>query len=101
MVSILSYEEIASLDLYLSHDIAGIQWITPCHKNRLTTHVITLWATQVTSLTTSVPTMCFLIEIMFILKAIKSHFKGPYDKQNLTLMIALYEIFETRQRIVS
>ena len=37
----------------------------------------------------------YLIEIMFILKAIKSHFKGPYDKQNLTLAVILYEIYET------
>ena len=53
-------------------------------KNRMTTCVITLWRENVTSLTTSVSTMRFLIEIMFILKAIKSHFKGSYDKQNLT-----------------
>ena len=26
----------------------------------------------------------FLIEKMIILKAIESHFRGPYDKQNLT-----------------
>ena len=26
----------------------------------------------------------FLIEIMIILKAIESHFRGSYDKQNLT-----------------
>ena len=37
---------------------------------------------SVTSLTTSVSTMRFLIEIMFILKAIKYHFNGSYDKQN-------------------
>ena len=34
----------------------------------------------------------FLIEIMFILKAIKSHFRGSNDKQNLTLMVISYEI---------
>ena len=42
----------------------------------------------------------FLIEIVFILKAIKSHFKGSYDKQNLTLVIISYEIYETPQRLV-
>ena len=29
----------------------------------------------------------FFIEIMFILKAIKSHFKGSYDKQNLARVV--------------
>ena len=35
--------------------------------------------------------------IMFILKAIKSHFKGSYDKQNLTLEVISFEIYETRE----
>ena len=40
--------------------------------------------------------MHFLIEIiMVILKSIKSHFKGAYDKQNLTRVVILYEIYET------
>ena len=29
--------------MYLSYDVTVIQWITSCHENRLTTHVITLW----------------------------------------------------------
>ena len=36
----------------LSYDITVIQWITSCHKNhknRITTHYITLWQEQVTS----------------------------------------------------
>ena len=37
----------------------------------------------------------FLIEIRIILKAIKSHFKWSYDKQNLTLVVISYEIYET------
>ena len=45
--------------------------------------------------------MHFHIEIMFILKTIKSHFKGSYDKQNLTLMVILYEIYETCQRLLT
>ena len=53
------------------------------------TRIITLWRVHITSLTTSVSTMRFLIEIMFVLKAIKSHFKGSYDKQNLTLVLIL------------
>ena len=55
----------------------------------MTTHVITLRHEHVTPLTASVSTICFLLEIMFILKAIKSHFKGRYDKQNLTLVFIL------------
>ena len=85
----------------LSYDVAVIQWITSCHKNRMTTCVITLWRVYVTSLTTSVSAMRFLFEIMLILKAIKSHCKEAYDKQNLTLMVISYEIYETRKRLVS
>ena len=61
---------------FLSYDVAVIQWITSCYKNRMTTRVITLWRVHVTSLTMSMSAMHFLIEIMFILKAIKSHLKG-------------------------
>ena len=62
--------------LSLSYDVAVIKWITSCHKNRLTTGVIILSCVYLTSLTTSVSTMRFVIEIMLIFKAIKSHFKG-------------------------
>ena len=34
----------------------------------------------------------FSIEIMSTFKAIKSHLKPSYDKQNLTLMVISYEI---------
>ena len=61
-----------NLDVSLSHNVAVIQWITSCHKNQMTTHVVTLWRVHVTSLTMSVSTMSFQIEIMFILKGIKS-----------------------------
>ena len=40
-------------------------------------------------------------ELTLILKSIKSHFKGSYDKQNLTLEVISYENYETRQRLVS
>ena len=63
----------------LSYDVAVIQWINSCHKNRMTTRVVTLWRVHVTSVTTSVSKMRFLIEIMFMLKAIKSSFKVSYD----------------------
>ena len=71
----------------LSYDVAVIQWDTSYHKNRKIMRVITLWRVHVTSLTTSVSTMRFLVEKMLTLKAIKSHFKGPNDKQNLTLVV--------------
>ena len=43
----------------------------------------------------------FLKEIMFILKAINPHFKGSNDKQNLTLVVISYEIYEIYRRLVS
>ena len=43
----------------------------------------------------------FFLDIKFIWEAIKSHFKGSYDKQNLTLVDISYEINETRQSLVS
>ena len=55
-----------------SYEVAVIQWITSCHKSRMTTRVITLWRVYLTSLTTSVSSMRFLLEILFISKAIKS-----------------------------
>ena len=58
----------------LSHDVVVIQWITLCHKNRMTTRVITLWRILLMSLITSVSIMCFLLDILFILKAIRSIF---------------------------
>ena len=42
----------------------------------MTIRAITLGPERVTSLTTFMSTMRFLIEKMFILKAIKYHFKG-------------------------
>ena len=33
----------------LSHDVAVIQWITSCHKNRMTTRYITFWRVHITS----------------------------------------------------
>ena len=61
----------------------------------MATCIITLWHVQVTSLATSVSTVGFLAEIMIIVKVIKYHLKESYDKQNLTLMVVSYEIYET------
>ena len=80
---------------------SSIQWITSGHKNRMATRVITLWRLHVTSLTMSVSAMRFLLEILSILKVIKSYIKGSYDKQTLTLVVISYEIYETRRRLVS
>ena len=87
--------------MVLSYYVTVTQWITSCHKNRMTTRVITFWRVDVTSLTTSVSAMRFLLEILSILKAIKYSFKGSYDMQNLTLVVISYEIDETRRRLVS
>ena len=86
---------------FLLDDVAVIQWITLCHKNHMIKHVITHWFIHVTSLTTSLSAIHFLIEIKLILNAIKSHFKGSYDKQHLTFVVISYEIYETHQRFVS
>ena len=53
-------------EIVLSHNVAVIQWITSCHKNRMTTRVITLWRERVTLLTTSMSTLRFLIKIICI-----------------------------------
>ena len=52
----------------LSNDVALIQWITSCHKNRMNLRVTTLWHVHVTPLTTPVPTVRFLNKIMLVLK---------------------------------
>ena len=67
----------------------------------MTTRVMTLWRAHVTLLTTSVTTMRFLIEITFVLKAIQIHYKVPFDKMNLILVVISYEIYETRRKLVS
>ena len=63
--------------------------------------VIILLRVSIKSLTTSVSTMRFHIELIFILKVIKSCLKRLFDKQNLTFVVILYEIYETCQRLVS
>ena len=42
----------------------------------------------------------FFIEIMSTLKVIKSTFERSYDKQNITLGVIKYEIYQTRRRLV-
>ena len=76
--------------LLISYDVAVIQWITSCHKNTITTRVITFWRLDITSMTTSVSKMR-LLEILSTLKGIKFSFKGACDKQNLILVVISYE----------
>ena len=71
------------------------------HKNRRTEHVTTLLHVDLMSLTTSMSTTCFPLEKLIIFKAIKSGFKGSYDKQNLTHVVILDEIYETLLRFLS
>ena len=56
----------------LSYVVAVIQWIMLCHKQHMSTCVIILWCIDVMSLTMSVSTMRFLLEIFSILKTIKN-----------------------------
>ena len=60
----------------------------------MATDVITLWRIYIILLTRSVSTMHSVIEIMFTLKAIESHYKGSYEKWNLTHVVVSYEIYE-------
>ena len=53
--------------IYLSYDVAVIQWIKSCYENGMNTRVMILWRVDVTSLTTSVSAMRFLAEIIFFL----------------------------------
>ena len=85
----------------ISYGVSIIRWITSCHKNRMTTCVIILWRERVTPLTTSVSAMRFLLQILSILKAIKSNFRGSYDTQNLILVVISYEIYDTPRWLVS
>ena len=43
--------------------------------------------------------MRFLFKIIFILKSIKFHFKGSYDKQDLTLVVISYEEYNSRMLV--
>ena len=67
----------------LSYDVAVSKWITSCHKNRMTTRVLTLLREYVMSVTTSVTTMLIFIGNMSILKAIKSYLRSHMIKRIL------------------
>ena len=69
--------------------MAVIQWIMSCNK-----YPITLWRECVTLLTMSVSTMRMLHKNNVHFEGDKSHFKGSYDKQNLTLVVISYEFMK-------
>ena len=69
-------------------------------NNVMTTRVLTLSAGTSNVMATSVTPMHFFVEILSTLKAIKSSFKRSYDKQNITLVVISYEIYQTRRRLV-
>ena len=48
----------------------------------------------------NVSRMHFFIEIMFYSECGKISYSGSHNKQNLTLMIISYEIYETRERLL-
>ena len=66
----------------------------------MTIHVITLWRVSVTSLTTSVSTMRFVIKNVNF-EGDKISFQKGHMINNLTLAVVSYEIYETRRRLVS
>ena len=56
-----------------------IQWITSCHKTRMTTRLITLRRVYLTSLTTFMSTMRYSYWNNVHFKGDKIPFRGPYD----------------------
>ena len=66
----------------------------------MNTRYITLSAGTSNVMTTSVTTNAFFVEIISTLKAIKSSFERSYDKQDITLVVISYEIYQTRRRLV-
>ena len=64
-----------------SNDAADIQQIMSCHKNRMTTDLVR----KRNVFDNDRVNTAFFIKIMIILTAIQNHFKGQYDKKNLTI----------------
>ena len=72
------------------YDVAVIQWIMSCHKN--CNHALT----KRNVIDKSTCQQYVPIEIMFILKVIKSRFEGSCDvcKQNPSLVAISYKIYQ-------
>ena len=74
--------------------------VTSCHKNRMTTNYITLWREQVTSWWCPCQP-CIFCRTIVNFKVDKIQLKMVIcDKQNLTLLIISYRIYETCWRNV-
>ena len=83
---------------FLSYDVAVIQGITPYHKNSHD-HRCNSILSRTRDVTDNVRVNnAFPLEILFILKTMKYHLKGSYDKPNISLVVISYEIYETRRR---
>ena len=83
----------------ISFDVAVIHRIMLCHKNCMTSHGNILMCTGDVTDNDCVDNVCPYCNNVHLLlmKGIKSHIKGSNDIQNLTQMVILYEIYETRK----
>ena len=72
----------------LSYDIAVIQWLISCYKNCMTIRYVNTWLLA--------HNVMFSFEAKSTFKATEFHLKQShvYDKQNLTLVVISYEIYE-------
>ena len=94
--SLITKEQECKSQTSLSYDVAAIQWIISCHEKSYD-HT----CNNSLARTRNVIDNVHVIDAFSHLKVIKSRFKGSYDKQNLTLVVISYEIYETRRRLVS
>ena len=68
----------------------------------MTTRVLTLSGEQVMRHDDVRDKKCIFVEIMSTFKAKTSSFEMSYDKQNITLVVILYEIsYEMTTRVIS
>ena len=91
--------------LYLSYDVAFIQWITSYHKKTYD-HTCNNTLARTRNVIDHVRdnsafSYWHTVQFKISLKSIKSHFERSIDKQNVTLVVISDEIYETRQRLIS
>ena len=72
-----------------------------CHKNHMTTGVITLWHMHVNVIDNVGINNEFSYWNNVHFEGDKIPFKGAFEIQNLTRVVISYEIYETRRRLVS
>ena len=81
---------------FLSYDVAVIPWITSCHKSYDHTCINTFARTH--------NVIDNVQDNYAFSHSANVHFEGDkrsYGKQNLTLVIISYKIYETRRRLLS